>query len=95
MCFPTPPLSTDFDIGHGINFFIFRVSVTWMSRDGGKSDLKKDHPYSGIKWLLFHRWLTNLMRKQAWAQGLARHTLEETINFGLGDLRALSTFLGK
>ena len=39
--------------------------------------------------------IVEYMKKQAWTQGMGRHSLQDAINFGLGDVQALSDFLGE
>ena len=69
--------------------------MAWFYREEGISDLQHDFNAPAIRgWIAMKGWI-RLVQKYMWAQGMGRHSLQETINFGLGDLRALSAFLGE
>lgn len=76
-------------------YFVLLYS-RWMDPVGWKV-LKQEFtplfpPIIGPPFLLFIRWQ---LRKQAQAQGLGRHTLEEVYEIGHRDIKAISSFMGE
>ena len=50
--------------------------------------------YPGVPSIIMHG-ISRRVDKQARAQGMGRHTSDETLSLGEGDLKAISNFLGE
>ncbi|XP_069140234.1 failed axon connections homolog [Argopecten irradians] len=51
-------------------------------------------PYRGIKLWLLLSFLRRVLRKEMWGHGIGRHTPDEIWSIAVGDMKALSHFIG-
>ena len=76
-------------------YVICRILGAWFYRVDGISDLQKDFNWPGIKGWCLMKMVIRGAQKTMWTQGTGRNDLQDIINFGLGNLKALSDFLGE
>ena len=75
-----------------LSFVFYRCSALWRWAYDTDWSLLKQVVHKSVFVLTM---ISRSVRKQAYAQGMGRHSQEEVMAIGMADLKALSVFLGE